>query len=127
MKFNLQKPILNVLTVVVLLSVAVPALAQTPNGKKIFMITDMEGVDGIFNFEDQCVPFKSPRWAESQKLLTGEVNAAVEGLYAGGAREVVVADLHDSSRSLSALTIDSRARLLQGEGIPPTLGLDSSY
>src|SRR5574340_1499853 len=73
------------------------------------------------------LPLKSPRWQESQKLLTGEVNAAVDGLYAGGAREVVVADLHDSSRSLSALTIDSRARLLQGEGIPPTLGLDSSY
>lgn len=127
MKIILQKPILNFLTVVVLLSAAVPALAQIRKGSKIFMITDMEGVDGIFNFEDQCDPFKSPRWAESQKLLTGEVNAAVDGLYAGGATEVVVADLHDSSRSLSVLTIDARARLLQGEGIPPTLGLDSSY
>lgn len=91
------------------------------------MITDMEGVDGIFNFDDQCVPFKSPRWAESQKLLGDEVNAAVDGLYVGGATEVVVADLHDSSRSLSVLTIDPRAKLLQGKGIPPTLGIDSSY
>ena len=127
MKINLQKPILNFLTVVLLLSATVPALAQNPNGKKIFVITDMEGVDGIFDFEDQCVPFKSPRWTESQKLLTGEVNAAVDGLYAGGATEVVVADLHDSSRSLSVLTIDPRAKLLQGKGIPPTLGIDSSY
>jgi D-amino peptidase len=127
MKINLQEPILNFLMVVLLLSATVPALAQTPNGKKIFVITDMEGVDGIFNFEDQCVPFKSPRWTESQKLLTGEVNAAVDGLYAGGATEVVVADLHDSSRSLSVLTIDPRAKLLQGNGIPPTLGIDSSY
>jgi D-amino peptidase len=127
MRFSLRKPILNILTLILLLSAAIPAFAQVRNGKKIFVITDMEGVDGIFNFDDQCVPFKSPRWAESQKLLTGEVNAAVDGLFAGGATEVVVADLHDSSRSLSALTIDPRAKLLQGEGIPPTLGIDSSY
>jgi D-amino peptidase len=91
------------------------------------MITDMEGVDGIFNWADQCDPFKSPRWAESQKLLSGEVNAAVDGLYQGGATDVVVADLHDSSRSLSVATIDPRARLLQGQGLPPTLGIDFSY
>jgi D-amino peptidase len=103
------------------------ATAQTSNSRKVYMLTDMEGVDGIFNWEDQCDPFKSPRWAESQKLLTGEVNAAVDGLYEGGATEVVVADLHDSSRSLSVTTIDPRARLLQGQGIPPTLGIDSSY
>jgi D-amino peptidase len=91
------------------------------------MITDMEGVDGLDNCPEQCVPFSSPRWAESQKLLADEVNAAVDGLFAGGATDVIVADLHDSDRSLSVLTIDSRARLLTGNGIPPTLGLDSSY
>lgn len=91
------------------------------------MITDMEGVDGLVSCPDQCVPFTSPRWAESQKLLADEVNAAVDGLFAGGATDVVVADLHDSDRSLSVYTIDSRARLLTGDGIPPTLGLDSSY
>jgi D-amino peptidase len=127
MQFDLKKPILNILILILLLSATVPAFAQARNSKKIFVITDMEGVDGIFNFDDQCVPFKSPRWAESQKLLTGEVNAAVDGLFAGGATEVVVADLHDSDRSLSVLTIDPRAKLLQGEGIPPTLGIDSSY
>jgi D-amino peptidase len=127
MRSNLEDPIFKILALFVFLSATVPAFAQTRNGKKVFVITDMEGVDGIFNFDDQCVPFKSPRWAESQKLLTGEVNAAVDGLYAGGATEVVVADLHDSDRTLSVLTMDPRAKLLQGEGIPPTLGLDSSY
>jgi len=115
------------LAVIALVTSAMIATAQTSNSRKVYMLTDMEGVDGIFNWEDQCDPFKSPRWAESQKLLTGEVNAAVDGLYEGGATEVVVADLHDSSRSLSVTTIDPRARLLQGQGIPPTLGIDSSY
>ncbi len=95
--------------------------------KKVYMITDMEGVDGIFDSELQCIPFRSPRFEESRKLLTGEINAAVEGLYEGGATEVVVWDGHDSSHTLSALDIHPRARLLAGTPVSPTLELDSSY
>jgi D-amino peptidase len=91
------------------------------------MVTDMEGVDGIFDSELQCVPWKSPRWEESRKLLTGEINAAVKGLYDGGAAEVVVLDGHDSSRSLSVLDIDPRVKLLQSQPMSPTAELDASY
>jgi D-amino peptidase len=110
-----------------ILAFVLPARGQGAGSKKVYMITDMEGVDGIFSIEDQCEPFKSPRWTESQKLLTDEANAAVDGLFSGGATDVVVADLHDTSRSLSVLTIDPRARLLQGKDLPPTIGIDSSY
>ncbi len=103
------------------------AFAQTAGSKKVYMVTDMEGVDGIFDSELQCIPNQSPRFEESRKLLTGEVNAAVDGLLAGGATEVVVWDGHDSSRSLSALDIHPRARLLAGTPISPTLELDGSY
>jgi D-amino peptidase len=101
--------------------------AQTRENRKVFVITDMEGVDGIFSSELQCIPFESPRWAESRKLLTGEANAAVDGLFAGGATEVVVWDGHDSSRTLSAAEINPRARLLTGTPVSPTLELDASY
>ena len=101
--------------------------AQTSKAKKVFVITDMEGVSGIFDSDMQCLPYKSPRWEESHKLLTGEVNAAVDGLLAGGATEVVVWDGHDSSQSLSVLDIHPKARLLIGRPISPTLELDSSY
>lgn len=106
---------------------ALAALAQAGKPRKVYMITDMEGVDGIFDTELQCLPFESPRFEESRKLLTGEVNAAVDGLYEGGATEVVVWDGHDSSRTLSALDIHPKARLLTGEPISPTLELDPSY
>lgn len=109
---------------VVLLAAAL-ASAQSP--KKVFVITDMEGVDGIFDSELQCIPQQSPRWAESQKLLTEEVNAAVDGLAAGGAADIVVWDGHDSGRTLSVLDINPKARLFLGRPVPPTLGLDSSY
>jgi len=110
-----------------LINPAVPARAQSSNPKKVYMVTDMEGVDGIFNMELQVEPWTSPRWEESRKLLTGEVNAAVQGLYEGGATEVVVLDGHDSSRTLSVLDIDPRAKLLQGVPLSPTLELDASY
>jgi D-amino peptidase len=106
---------------------AVAALAQAGKPKKVYMITDMEGVDGVFDTDLQCLPFQSPRFEESRKLLTGEVNAAVDGLYEGGATEVVVWDGHDSSRNLSVLDIHPKARLLTGEPVSPTLELDPSY
>jgi D-amino peptidase len=103
------------------------APAQAAESKKVFIITDMEGVDGIYDSDLQCIPYKSPRWEESHKLLTEEVNAAIDGLFAGGATEVVVWDGHDSSQTLSVLDIHPMARLLTGEPISPTLELDSSY
>src|SRR5215472_548003 len=95
--------------------------------KRVFVITDLEGVDGIFDSELQCIPFQSSRFEESRKLLTGEVNAAADGLFEGGATEVVVWDGHDSGRTLSTLDINARVRLLQGRPVSPTLELDSSY
>ena len=91
------------------------------------MVTDMEGVSGIFDTELQCLPYQSPRWEESRKLLTGEINAAVDGLFEGGATEVVVWDGHSSGQNLSMADIHPRARLLTGGTVSPTLELDSSY
>jgi len=109
------------------LSLASWGAAQTDKSKKVYMITDMEGVAGIYDSDLQVEPFQSPRWEESRKLLTGEVNAAVEGLLAGGAIDVVVWDGHDSGRSLSVLDIHPKARLLTGRPISRTLELDPSY
>jgi hypothetical protein len=77
------------LPLVLLFAFAVHGNAQSSGAKKVFMITDMEGVSGIFDTELQCVPYKSVRFEESRKLLTGEINAAVDGLFEGGATEVV--------------------------------------
>jgi D-amino peptidase len=103
------------------------AFGQAPKPKKVFMETDMEGVDGIFDFDLQCIPWKSPRWDESRKLLTGEINAAVEGLLAGGASDVTVLDGHTGGSGLSLLDLHPKAKLITGiHDVPTTLGLDSS-
>ncbi|HUX10775.1 MAG TPA: M55 family metallopeptidase [Terriglobia bacterium] len=110
-----------------LLATLNPGGARGGKPKKVFMITDLEGVSGVFSTELQCEPLESPRFQEARKLLTGEVNAAVDGLLEGGATGVVVWDGHDSSRSLSALDINPKALLLTGQPVAPTLELDSSY
>src|SRR5213082_808641 len=77
--------------------------------KSVFLITDAEGVGGVCR-QDQT----EPKDQEMRQLLTGEINAAVDGFLAGGADEVVVWDGHDGSQTLSALTIHPRAKLIIG-------------
>jgi len=118
---------LRVVAAIAALGLAVSASAQSPKPVKVIMITDMEGVDGIWDSEQQCMPNKSPRWEESRKLLTGEINAAVDGLLEGGATEVVVWDGHASGANLSTLDIHPKAKLLSGPGVPSSAIVDSSY
>jgi D-amino peptidase len=122
-----KKRIVPLLVFAVMLSLVSLAAGQTSKGKKVFVITDLEGVSGIVDSDTQCSPYQSPRWEESRKLLTGEVNAAVDGLLEGGATEVVVWDAHDGSRTLSVTDIHPRARLLTGTPVSPTCELDPGY
>src|SRR6266851_10443574 len=82
-------------------------------GLKIFIVTDMEGVGGVNNADEQLLPGQR-RFDESRRLLVGEINAAIQGLLEAGAGQVVVWDGHDGSRSLSIEDIDPAAELIQG-------------
>jgi D-amino peptidase len=98
------------------------ALPLWPQVKmSIFLITDAEGIAGVCRQD-----LTEPKDAELRQLLTGEVNAAVQGFLDGGADEVVVWDGHDGSQTLSALTIHPRARLLIG-GLGATMTLERHY
>src|SRR3954449_7164888 len=94
----------------VLLSILLLTCAAAWGQKKtVFLITDAEGVGGVCR-QDQT----DPKDQEMRQLLTGEINAAVEGFLAAGADEVVVWDGHDGSQTLSTLTIHPKARLVMG-------------
>jgi D-amino peptidase len=101
--------------------------AQGAETKKVMVLTDMEGVDGIFDIAQQVIPFKSPRWEESRKLLTGEINAAVDGLLEAGATDVIIWDGHWDGENLSTLDTHPRARLLAGPGVGRAFEYDASY
>ncbi len=97
-------------------------LALWPQARKsVFVITDAEGIAGVCRQD-----LTEPHDAELRQLLTGEVNAAVQGFLDGGADEVIVWDGHDGSQTLSALTIHPRARLLIG-ALGATITLERHY
>jgi D-amino peptidase len=97
--------------------IAAAALAQP--GGSILIITDAEGVAGICR-QEQVEQGNQ----ELQRLLTGEINAAVSGFLKAGAAEVVVWDGHGGSYTLSALTIHEKARLITGS-LGPKMLLDT--
>jgi D-amino peptidase len=86
---------------------------------RVLIVTDMEGVGGVNNADEQLLPGQR-RFEETKRLLTGELNAAIAGGLKGGAREVVVWDGHDGSRALAIDEIHPRAQLLQGRPTPAT-------
>lgn len=85
----------------------------------MLIITDAEGVAGVCR--QQQVEQGN---AEMQRLLTGEINAAVRGFLKAGAPQVVVWDGHGGSWTLSAQTIHDQARLITGS-LGPNMLLDS--
>ncbi len=84
---------------------------------RIYILTDLEGVSGIVDFDRQCWPH-SPDFRRSQELLTGEVNAAVQGAVEAGAEQVVVCDAHSRGHNILVENLHPQAELIQGSMRP---------
>ncbi len=93
---------------------------------KIMIMTDMEGVAGVLNHDDWVLR-PGRFYDKGVRLLTMEVNAAIDGLCAGGATEIVVVDGHGAG-GIDPELLDERALLQRGwdENVWP-LGLDRSF
>ena len=70
------------------------AAPDTANGIRILILHDMEGLSG--QNDPATFDFGSPMYPKGQELLVADINAVVEGLYAGGATDVQVVDGHGS-------------------------------
>jgi len=93
---------------------------------KILMMTDLEGVAGVIDFENWASP-TGRYYDKAKRLLTEEVNAAVGGLCAGGASEIVVLDGHGPG-AIDPEILDERASFIRGhadQAWPWTM--DASY
>jgi D-amino peptidase len=98
---------------------------------RVFLSCDMEGVAGIVR-DEQTDP-SSPLHADSRRLLTAEVNAAVEGALEAGVQEVVVSDGHWTCLNVLPEELHPRAELVSGhprrlsmaEGMGP--GFDAAF
>lgn len=74
---------------------------------RIYIHTDLEGVSGIDRAE--MVPRDSPDYRLCCELLMGDLNAAVDGAFAGGATEVIVLDSHGGGGNFILDMLDPRA------------------
>jgi len=79
-------------------------------------MTDLEGVAGVTQFENRQADTLDNHETRQRmrRLLTGEVNAAVEGFFEGGATEVVVNDGHGAGYTIDFERLDPRAQIIHG-------------
>jgi len=98
---------------------------------KIYMMTDLEGVAGVTDFEDRTTDThdNNEKRKQMQRLLTGEVNAAIDGLFDGGATQVIVNDGHGGGYTIDFEELDPRAQIVHGHERPFWLPLldDTCY
>ena len=92
---------------------------------RIFIMTDLEGVAGVLNFQDWCLP-ESHYFDLAKELLTLEVNAAVEGFLAAGVRDILVVDGHGAG-GINPKLLHKRVELMRGLGMGYPYLLDDGY
>jgi D-amino peptidase len=87
---------------------------------RVFVSADMEGVAGIAR-DEQTDP-SSPLHQAGRRLLTQEVNAAVDGAVRAGVQEIVVSDGHWTCVNLDPEELHPRAELVSGFPRPRYMG-----
>ncbi|HEX6232562.1 MAG TPA: M55 family metallopeptidase [Jiangellaceae bacterium] len=79
---------------------------------KILVSADMEGATGV-TWPADCEP-GSPEWQRCRPMFTSDVNAAIAGLFDGGATEVLVNEAHATMRNLLLEDLDPRSTMITG-------------
>lgn len=96
-------------------------------GLRVFISADIEGTAGIVSGL-QCTPGEA-EYEMGRRLMTGEVNAAVQGALDAGADRVVVCDSHGNMQNILPESLHEEAELVRG-AIRDSLqmqGIDSSF
>ena len=81
---------------------------------KVFVSVDIEGITGVVH-ADMMMPGQT-EYGRGRRLMTGDANAAIEGLVQAGADYVLVADGHGPMRNLLIEDLHPAAELVTGTG-----------
>jgi D-amino peptidase len=79
---------------------------------KVFISADMEGATGVTSWDD--VNAEKPPYQRFRRLLTGDVNSAIEGAIEAGATEVLVNEAHSTMRNILLEELNPAARMISG-------------
>lgn len=91
----------------------------------IYIHTDLEGITGIDTFE--MIQRDDNRYRECCEFLMGDINAAVDGAFAGGATHVTVLDSHGGGKNFILELLDPGAEADPKENGQWWGKLDGSY
>lgn len=94
----------------------------------IYIVVDMECISGIT--DGRMVRVGSSDWASrGRHLATAEVNAAIEGAVAAGAKRIWVKDGHDAGENLVREALHPAAELISGSAavVGHLPGIDESF
>ncbi len=101
--------------------------------KAVYMMTDMEGVAGVDDWDPRHFEYANQAKrvydrSEVQRLLTGEVNAAAEGLFEAGVEEILINDGHGAGRTILPEELISGVKIVRGKNRPRGLtGCSSKF
>ena len=96
--------------------------------KKIFISVDMEGITGVIDWAE--TESDKAEYQYFRKIMTDEVNAAIEGALEKGATEIVVRDAHGNAKNIIPDQLHEKARLLRAWANSPWVmmeGIDESF
>lgn len=121
-----SKPWLRTSALAVLLFAGLAVSSAAGAELKIYIVTDLEGISGVFSFAQTREPL-TPLNREAREYFMGDVAAVVRGLRDAGATEIVVLDGHGSQAVVPHL-MEPGAKYLTGVPRPGGLwGLDRSF
>jgi len=93
---------------------------------RIYIVTDLEGASGVYQFAQTREPGNS-LGEKAKEYLMGDIAAVVRGLRAAGATDIVVLDGHGSGAFVPHL-MEGGAKYITGKPRPgPLTDLDGSF
>ena len=96
---------------------------------KLYITVDMEGIAGVVNYEHTSE--KGREHERARRLMTGEVNAAIDAALEMGATEIVVSDSHFAvpNQNIISEELNPAAYLISGTPRPLSQleGVDKSF
>ncbi len=126
MKTKTSLFVITVFLVVILIFSGFKPFTQTENGIvflnpaadkdgkiKILLYYDMEGISGQNDM--RTLSYRNKEYPPARELLTNDVNAVIDGLFAGGADAVDVVDAHGSGNPQPDILLDKmdkRAKMI---------------
>ena len=97
----------------------------------VFISADIEGVTGLISWSQAGRPNSEHYdFAFARRMMTHDVNAAVRGARAAGAKRVVIKDSHGNSKNLLIDELEPGVELMSGVGsgrLGMMEGLDGSF